>query len=166
MNDFVEKKPRRKKADNSYLFLYAKYLHSGKAMQEFCREEGIDYLGFLRFSVQWEDSHGSKMVTTCMEKIDRAPKLSKHPNFMPSRAKRLFTELVFDQGPSTHRSINRFPSDPSLKAEIEHPNPETIISKASITFPSGISIEYNEASVKLLILSVILYEEADSWVEL
>lgn len=153
---------------STYLMHYCKYQKSGQSAADYCRSNNLDYIDFVRFVNQWEAKRGEKVVQMCMDRTEvYGPRLiSDKPKQLPSKAQKLFTELVVKPDKTKLRSISKFPEDPEINVDIEHPNAETIVSHATITFPSGVSIEYSKATIKSLILNVVLYEEADSWVRL
>jgi len=148
-----------------YLLHYEKYQESSLSLEDYCRLNSLDYLEFVKFVNKWDDVHGRKAVEGCMDRIDMSRPHTRHADYLPSRAQSLFKELVVKPEKENLRSFKRFPSNPDLMVSIEHPNPGTIVRAATILFPSGIELHYEDATIKSLILSVVLYEEADSWIE-
>lgn len=153
---------------SSYLTHYCKYQKSGQSVADYCRSNKLDYIDFVRFVNQWEAKRGEKVIQMCMDRteVNGSRLLSDQPKQLPSKAQKLFAELVVEPDKAKLRSISKFPEDPDIHVDIEHPKPDSIISHATITFPSGVSIEYAQATMKSLILNVVLYEEADSWAKL
>ena len=83
---------------------------------------------------------------------------------IPARGENLFQELALELDSSKFRSKARFPNNPSFQVELTAPKPDTIVRKAVLTLPSGIEVTLSEASIKSLIMAVVLYEEANTWI--
>lgn len=155
---------RRKISNPEYLISYAKYLTSGMTIGNFCREQGIDYLEFCDFINNREKRLGEKVVEGCMENLSMAPpRLAGEPHKAQSPAQRMFSEIIPVPDHDCCRSVKRFPENPAFRAELDLPMPDSILKPARITFPSGACIELQEASLKTLILTVVLYEDFDTW---
>jgi hypothetical protein len=75
----------------------------------------------------------------------------------------MFKPLVPDYDEKNLRSRRYFPENPYFEIELEQPIPNTVIKECSITFPSGVTLNFSNAALKTLILSVVLYEEFGSW---
>lgn len=148
-----------------YILHYSKYQESNMSVADYCRLNNLDYLDFVKFVNKWEDIHGNRIVETCMERPDVTPPKSRQAEYLPSRAQSLFKELVVEPERGEQRSYKRYPSNPDITVSLEHPNPDTVVRSASILFPSGVEISFSDATIKSLILSVVMYEEADSWIE-
>lgn len=129
-----------------YLLSYSKYQENGLSASDFCRLNNLDYLDFEKFVNKWEDIHGRNFVENCMERTDITPRKSKHAEYIPSRAQRLFKELVVEPERGEHRSLKRFPSNPDITVHLEHPTPNTVVRGASIMFPSGVEVSFEVSS--------------------
>lgn len=149
----------------NFLLHYSKYQKSGLCAADYCTQHKLDYVEFATFVNQWESIHGENVVERCMERADVTPRASKSRVTIPSHAESLFKELVVEPDEYKLRSKRRHPFCPPIRAELEHPVPGTVVREATLTFPSGLSLTFSEATIKSLILAVVLYEEADSWTE-
>lgn len=155
----------KRKPKSEYLFMYAKYLNGTSSAAEFCKEEGIDYLEFVEFVNNWEDQHGERMVEDSLESPSYGGIFEREVNTSPSRAEKMFGEILPIPPKEKRRSITRFPGTSSFLAELEVPTPDTIVKQARLTFPSGACIELEQAALKTLILLIVLYEDFDTWTE-
>ena len=75
-----------------------------------------------------------------------------------------YIEYSLELDSKRFRSKSRFPNNPSFQVELTAPKPDTIIRKATLTLPSGVEITLSEISIKSLIMAVVLYEEANTWI--
>ena len=107
------------------------------------------------------------MVETAMERTELARYDPEALNGceIPARGESLFQELALELDSKRFRSKSRFPNNPSFQVELTAPKPDTIIRKATLIFPSGVEITLSEASIKSLIMAVVLYEEANTWID-
>lgn len=145
---------------SEYLSLYAQYMNSNISITDFCKEQELDYLSFVSFINRWEKNHGSDIVSKAMEQTEVRYQYDKgKSSYRASRAERMFKPLVVEPDTKRMRSRKRFPDDPSFLVELSSPTPNTILKDASITFPSGASINFKSTTIKDLILAVVMYEE-------
>ena len=146
---------------------YSKFLHSEQNIVDFCTENSIPYLPFADYINKHENRYGVQMVETAMERTELARYDPESLNGceIPARGESLFQELALELDSKRFRSKSRFPNNPSFQVELTAPMPDTIIRKATLTFPSGVEITLSEASIKSLIMAVVLYEEANTWID-
>jgi hypothetical protein len=146
--------------------LYSKFLHSDRNIVDFCTENSIPYLQFADYINRHENRYGVTMVETAMERTElaRYGPDSLNGREIPARGENLFQELALELDSSKFRSKARFTNNPSFQVELTAPKPDTIIRKAVLTLPSGIEVTLSEASIKSLIMAVVLYEEANTWI--
>lgn len=146
---------------------YSKFLHSEQNIVDFCTENSIPYLPFADYINKHENRYGVQMVETAMERTELARYDPEALNGceIPARGESLFQELALELDSKRFRSKSRFPNNPSFQVELTAPKPDTIIRKATFTFPSGVEITLSEASIKSLIMAVVLYEEANTWID-
>ena len=104
------------------LLLYSKYLNDTLPVADFCKENDVPYLQFVKWVNEWEESHGTRIV---------------------------------------EESMNRRITHDAYDSNSVHSTP--VIKECSITFPSGVTLNFSNAALKTLILSVVLYEEFGSW---
>lgn len=146
---------------------YSKFLHSDRNIVDFCVENSIPYLQFADYINKHENRYGVTMVENSMERIETArydpDSLNGHE--FPARGENMFQEIALELDSKNFRSKSRFPNNPSFQVELTAPKPDTIIRKATLTLPSGIEITLSEASIKSLIMAVVLYEEANTWID-
>ena len=145
---------------------YSKYLHSNSNIFEFCEENSIPYLQFADYINKYENRYGVTMVETAMERTEvaRYDPEALNGKEMPARGENIFQELALELDSNRFRSRSRFPNNPSFQVELTAPKPDTIIRKAILTLPSGVEITLSETSIKSLIMAVVLYEEANTWI--
>ena len=146
---------------------YSKFLHSEQNIVDFCTENSIPYLPFADYINKHENRYGVQMVETAMERTELARYDPEALNGceIPARGESLFQELALELDSKRFRSKSRFPNNPSFQVELTAPKPDTIIRNATLTFPSGVEITLSEASIKSLIMAVVLYEEANTWID-
>lgn len=146
---------------------YSKFLHSEQNIVDFCTENSIPYLPFADYINKHENRYGVQMVETAMERTELARYDPEALNGceIPARGESLFQELALELDSKRFRSKSRFPNNPSFQVELTAPKPDTIIRKATLNFPSGVEITLSEASIKSLIMAVVLYEEANTWID-
>lgn len=146
--------------------LYSKFLHSDKNIVDFCVENSIPYLQFSDYINKHENRYGVSMVETAMERTElvRYDPDSLNGRELPARGESLFQELALELDSNKFRSRSRFSNNVPFQVELTAPMPNTIIRKAILTLPSGSEITFPEASIKSLIMAVVLYEEADTWI--
>lgn len=152
---------KKRLTHNECLVLYAKYLHCHIPITEFCQDNDIPYLEFVDWVNKWDDKHGETIVDTCMEQPEYGN--SSQTTIRPSRAENMFKEIVVQHNTRQYRSNRKFPNGAGVYTELDTPQPNTIIRQASLTFPSGVILDFQEATIKSLILTVVLYEEFDTW---
>ena len=145
---------------------YSKFLHGEQNIVDFCTENSITYLTFADYINKHENRYGVTMVENSMERVETArydpDSLNGHE--FPARGENMFQEIALELDSKKFRSKSRFPNNPSFQVELTAPKPDTIIRKAVLTLPSGIEITLPEASIKSLIMAVVLYEEANTWI--
>jgi len=146
----------------SLTLAYIKYQNSNLSAVEFCKKYDIPYLEFTEEVARWNQKYGGRTVEECMERIELNTR-TREPQFLPSLAQHRFGEIVVEPDPDKCRSRRKFPKDPLMYVELEQPEPGTVVQEATITFPSGISLTMSHSTIKSLILSVVLYEEFDTW---
>ena len=146
---------------------YSKFLHSNKNIVDFCLENSIPYLQFADYVNKHENRYGVTMIETAMERTELAGYDPDSLNGceLPARGESLFQELALELDSKRFRSKAKFPNNHSFQVELTAPKPDTIIRKAILTLPSGIEITISEASIKSLIMAVVLYEEANTWID-
>lgn len=146
---------------------YSKFLHSDSNIVDFCTENSIPYLQFADYINKHENRYGVTMVETAMERTELVGYNPDSLNGceMPARGENLFQELALELDSNKFRSRARFPNNPSFQVELTAPKPDTIIRKAVLTLPSGIEVTLSETSIKSLIMAVVLYEEANTWID-
>ena len=143
---------------------YAKYLHSKQSLPDFCMENSISYLDFSKYINQWENRHGVKMIEEGMTRTELTHYCRElGGDKIPARGETFFKELAVEPDDNQFRSRRKFPENPYFMAEMTAPAPGTIVREASIIFPSGIEVSFSGATIKSLILAVVLYEEYDTW---
>ena len=146
------------------LLLYSKYLNDTLPVADFCKENDVPYLQFVKWVNEWEESHGTRIVEESMNRrITHDAYDSNSVHSTPSSGERMFKPLVPDYDEKNLRSRRYFPENPYFEIELEQPIPNTVIKECSITFPSGVTLNFSNAALKTLILSVVLYEEFGSW---
>lgn len=152
---------------SEYAIWYSKFLHSNQNIVDFCTENAIPYLPFADYINKHENRYGVQMVETAMERTELARYDPEALNGceIPARGENLFQELALELDCKKFRSKSRFPYNPSFQVELTAPKPDTIIRKAVLTLPSGIEVTLSEASIKSLIMAVVLYEEANTWID-
>lgn len=152
---------QKRLSHNECLVKYAQYLHGQLPIEEFCSEQDIPYHEFVEWINKWEEAHGDYMVDTCMEQPEYGN--SRQATIGPSRAESMFKEIVVQNDARHFRSKKRFNGGAGVYTELDAPKPGSIVRQASLTFPSGVILDFEEATIKSLILTVVLYEEFDTW---
>ena len=145
---------------------YSKFLHGEQNIVDFCTENSIPYLIFADYINKHENRYGVHMVETAMERMETAKydPFSLNGHEFPARGESIFQELALELDSKRFRSKSRFPNNPSFQVELTAPKPDTIIRNATLTLPSGVEITLSETSIKSLIMAVVLYEEANTWI--
>ena len=94
-----------------------------------------------------------------MDRIEKAGKWSEKNRYFESTAERKFKELIIEPNKKKCRAHTKFPDNPGIYVELNDPKPDTIIREATINFPSGVCLSMSEATIKSLILTVVMYEQ-------
>lgn len=142
---------------NELQVFYARYLKSGMTLEEFCKFHQIPYWDLSEWINQWEKLHGAKFVETSTSTLYKSQFRLLSPfseSSIPPPAQGLFP-LEF----SENKPPIKLPTDdPPFKVNLELPKPGTIIKGAKLTFPSGMTIDIPQTTIKGLVLMAILYE--------
>lgn len=137
--------------------LYARYLKSGMTLEDFCKKQQVTYWDMVEWINQWEKLHGEKFVENSTVTYHRSQSRLLAPfsgSKITPQAQRLFP-LEFEENDVPLR----LPEDsPAFRASLELPKPGTIIKEAKLTFPSGMTIDIPQTTIKALILMSIIYE--------
>ncbi len=146
------------------MLLYSKYINSQLPIGDFCRENDVPYLQFVKWVNEWEDSHGARIVEEAMKHRKSHQPFDTHSIHLDaSLGERMFKPIVPDYDERDLRSSRFFPENPYFEADLGQPIPDTVMRECSLTFPSGVTLNFSQATLKSLILSVVLYEEFGSW---
>ena len=146
------------------MLLYSKYLNCHKPIGEFCQENDVPYLEFVKWINNWEESHGARIVEQSMQRQEQQSHMGDTSGaIFTSLGERLFKPLVPEYNRDSLRSARYFPENPYFETELGQPIPDTVLKDCSLTFPSGVTLTIPHTSLKTLILSVVLYEEFGSW---
>ncbi len=144
--------------------LYARYLKSGMVLEDFCKRHQVSYWDMSEWINQWEKLHGAKLVessTVTYHKSQSRLLSSFSDSAIPPQAQRLFP-LEFAENKPPLRLCS---DNPAFRVNLELPKPGTIIKGAKLTFPSGMTMDIPQTTIKALILMAILYEGNSSGIE-
>lgn len=137
--------------------LYARYLKSGITLEEFCKKHQVPYWDLSEWINQWEKLYGARFVenSTVTSYKSQSRLLSSFTDAsIPPQAQRLFP-LEFNENQPPLRLPD---NEPAFRVNLELPKPGTIIKGAKLTFPSGMTMDIPQTTIKALILMAILYE--------